>query len=295
MTSGIIALVLCAALLHASWNAMLKSSGDRLWSITLMTVGAALGALPLVLWLPLPAVASWPYIAMSVGLHVGYNLFLVRAYRAGDFGQSYPIARGSSPLLVSLGAALFAGESLGILTLLGVVLISLGIISLSNISFRKKVTGDATVNLQLKQSGSKIEGPLAAFATGVFIAAYTVVDGLGSRAAGHVGAYTGWMFLLDGIPLVVIYTYLHRRFPISLRTRETWNALGGGVMSLFAYGIVIWAITLAPMGPVSALRETSVLFAALIARFFLGEALTVRRMLACSVIAFGAVILGWSA
>ncbi|WP_120236477.1 DMT family transporter [Collimonas fungivorans] len=286
MTAGVIALVLCAALLHASWNAMLKSSGDRLWAITLMTIGSAVASVPIVLWAPLPALASWPYILMSVVLHAGYNLFLVRAYRAGDFGQSYPIARGSSPLLVSLGAALFAGEQLGILTLAGVVLISAGIISLAQIKFRR---------------GSSVAGsrqwdaPLSAFTTGVFIAGYTIVDGLGSRLAGSAASYAGWMFLLDGLPLLVIYLSMHGSLRIALRERATWNALGGGAMSLLAYGIVIWAITLAPMGPVSALRETSVLFAALIARMFLGEALTLRRLLSCAVIALGAVMLGWSA
>ncbi|WP_211443785.1 DMT family transporter [Collimonas humicola] len=287
MTAGVIALVLCAALLHASWNAMLKSSGDRLWAITLMTIGSAVAALPIVLWAPLPAAASWPYILMSVALHAGYNLFLVRAYRAGDFGQSYPIARGSSPLLVSLGAAFFAGEQLGTLTLIGVALISAGIVSLAQIKF--------------KRNGNPVGGyrqwdaPLSAFTTGVFIAGYTIVDGLGSRLAGSAASYAGWMFLLDGLPLLVIYLSLHGRLPLALNTRASWNALGGGMMSLLAYGIVIWAITLAPMGPVSALRETSVLFAALIARMFLGEALTPRRLLSCAVIAVGAVMLGWAA
>jgi drug/metabolite transporter (DMT)-like permease len=285
MTAGVIALVLCAALLHASWNAMLKSSGDRLWAITLMTIGSALGAVPIVIWAPLPAIASWPYILLSVALHAGYNLFLIRAYRAGDFGQSYPIARGSSPLLVSLGGALLAGEQLGTLTLSGVALISAGILSLAQIKFGK--AADAA-------GARQWDAPLAALTTGVFIAGYTVVDGLGSRLAGNAASYTGWIFLLNGLPLLVIYLSMHGRLRIALRARETWNALGGGVMSLLAYGIVIWAITLAPMGPVSALRETSVLFAALIARMFLGEALTPRRLLSCAVIALGAVMLGWA-
>jgi len=287
MTAGVIALVLCAALLHASWNAMLKSSGDRLWAITLMTIGSAVAAVPIVLWAPLPAPASWPYILMSVVLHAGYNLFLVRAYRAGDFGQSYPIARGSSPLLVSLGAALFAGEQLGVLTLAGVVLISAGIISLAQIKFAR---GSSVAG-----GRQQWDAPLSAFTTGVFIAGYTIVDGLGSRLAGSAASYSGWMFLLDGLPLLAIYLSMHGSLRIGLRERATWNALGGGAMSLLAYGIVIWAITLAPMGPVSALRETSVLFAALIARMFLGEALTLRRLLSCAVIALGAVMLGWSA
>jgi drug/metabolite transporter (DMT)-like permease len=184
------------------------------------------------------------------------------------------------------GAALFVGEKLGLLTLLGVALISAGIISLAQISFGGSNTS---------RPRRSWDGPLSAFITGVFIAGYTIVDGLGSRMAGSAVAYSGWMFLLDGVPLLVIYVSLHGRLRISLRERATWNALGGGAMSLLAYGIVIWAITLAPMGPVSALRETSVLFAALIARMFLREALTPRRLLSCVVISTGAVILGWTA
>ncbi len=133
MSSTVIALVLFAALLHASWNALLKSSADKLASLAVMTIGAGLGGLPLILYFPAPLPASWPYIALSAVLHTGYNLFLIRAYRIGDFSQAYPIARGSSPLLVTLGAALFVGEQMNLMTLLGVILISIGIISLAKI------------------------------------------------------------------------------------------------------------------------------------------------------------------
>ncbi|MCA1325805.1 DMT family transporter [Herbaspirillum sp. alder98] len=277
MTLAVIGLVLVAALLHASWNALLKSRGDRLASLSLMTIGAGVGAIPLVLMRPLPAAASWWCIILSAILHTGYNLFLVRAYRIGDFGQSYPIARGSSPLLVALGAALFAGEALGWHTVLGIALVSTGIISLANLGALRKGGGQA---------------PLAAFITGAFIAAYTVTDGIGARLAGDAIAYAGWLFVLDSIPLTMIYLYHHRRWPIVLGQRDTWISLFGGVMSLLAYAIVIWAVTLAPMGLVSALRETSVLFAALIGWIFLGEKLTARRLLSCLVIAAGAVVLG---
>lgn len=275
MSSAIIALVLFAALLHASWNALLKSSDDRLGALTLMTVGAGIGAIPLVIWGPMPSAASWPYIILSGILHTGYNLFLIRAYRIGDFSQSYPIARGSSPLLVSLGAALLAGEQMSWWTLLGVVLISAGIISLA----------------QLKNRTS-LAAPLAAFTTGAFIAAYTITDGIGARLSGDALSYAGWLFVLDSVPLVLIYLWLHRKLPLSKTRGQTLVGLGGGVMSLLAYGIVIWAVTLAPMGTVSALRETSVLFAALIGWLFLGEKLTVRRLSACVVIVLGAIVLG---
>ena len=141
MSTLVLVLVLCAALLHASWNALLKSSADPLASLAVMTIGAGLGALPLIIYLPLPLAPSWPYIAMSAVLHTGYNLFLIRAYRIGDFSQSYPIARGSSPLLVTLGAALFVGEQMSLMTLLGVIFISVGIISLAHVKNRTNLAG----------------------------------------------------------------------------------------------------------------------------------------------------------
>ena len=276
MSLGVVALVLCAALLHASWNALLKSSGDRLASLTIMTIGAGVGAIPLVLFTPLPHAAAWPCIILSAILHTGYNLFLIRAYRIGDFSQSYPIARGSSPMLVSIGAAIFVGEQMSIYTWLGVALVSIGIISLANIKDRHNLSG-----------------PIAAFTTGAFIAAYTVTDGIGARAAGNALAYSGWLFVLDSFPLALIFMWMHRRLPMAAERKQNWLSLAGGVMSLLAYGIVIWAVTLAPMGTVSALRETSVLFAALIGTLFLGEKLTMRRILACILITLGAIVLGW--
>ena len=275
MSTTVIVLVLCAALLHASWNAMLKSSGDRLGALSMMTIGAGIGALPLLIFAPAPHSDSWPYILLSALLHTGYNLFLIRAYKIGDFSQSYPIARGSSPLLVSLGAAVLVGEQMSAYTWLGVALVSLGIISLAHLKDRRDLSG-----------------PIAAFTTGAFIAAYTVTDGIGARAAGNALSYSGWLFLLDSIPLALIFIWRNKRLPLALEHKQNWLNLLGGVMSLLAYGIVIWAVTLAPMGTVSALRETSVLFAALIGVVFLKEKMTMRRLFACIVITGGAIVLG---
>ena len=276
MSLSIAALVLCAALLHATWNALLKTSADRLGAMTLLTLGAGLGALPFVWLLPMPRPASWPYLALGVVLHAGYNLFLVRAYRVGDFAQVYPIARGASPLLVAVGAALLVGEQMSAASWLGVALISLGILSLAEL-----------------RRGMSLAGPLTALVTGVFIAGYTVVDGLGARLSGDALAYAGWLFLLDSPAIGLIYWLRYRRLPLGQGGRALWGGLGAGVLSLLAYGIVIWAITQAPMGSVSALRETSVLFAALIGTVFLGEKLTLRRGLSCLFITLGAMLLGW--
>jgi drug/metabolite transporter (DMT)-like permease len=278
MTPAIIGLVLCAALLHASWNAVLRSGDDRLWAIVVMSLASSVVCVPAVLILPLPAAPSWPYVLLSAVLHVGYNLFLVRAYRHGELGQVYPIARGSSPLLVTLGAAIFAGERLSLPALLGVAFVSLGILSLARGKGSARPMSIAT-----------------ALATGIFIASYTVTDGIGARLSGDPQAYSAWLFLLDGLPMPLIFLARRGRFTIDLRSPETLKAATGGIVSLVAYGLVIWAVSLGPMGPVSALRETSVVFAALIGRYFLSETLTVRRLAACVVIAFGAFCLGYAA
>ena len=274
MTPLIIALVLTAAVLHASWNAVLRTGADRLWSITVVCGISALLSLPFVLLLVAPARSSWPFIALSAGLQVGYCLFLVRAYREAGLAQVYPIARGTSPLLVTLGAAILAGERLTPAALAGVVLVSLGIMALA-----------------FEKARPNARSTLAAVTTGVFIAAYTLTDGVGARLSGHPQAYTAWLFLTQGIAMVSVYLALRRRLVVSLKDPETGKALIASVFGLLSYGIVIWALTLAPMGQVSALRETSILFAAVIGVVFLKETLSWARVGAALMIAAGAVAL----
>ena len=274
MTLSIVLLVLFAALLHASWNAVLKRNSDGLWTMTVMGIATSLACAALLPFLPLPTSASWPYIAGSALLHVGYNSFLIRAYRSGDFGSAYPIARGSSPLLVTLGAALAAKELPSWSGLAGIALISGGIISLA---FRGR---------RLPESGI-----LYALGTGAFIAAYSVTDGMGGRLSGNTPAYTLWMCLLWGATALPIFLVRRPGEPVWRGLRKTGLAAGGGLVSLLAYGIVIFAMTQAPMGSVSALRETSVLFAVLLARIFFNERLTIRRIVSAIVIAVGALCL----
>jgi drug/metabolite transporter (DMT)-like permease len=214
-------------------------------------------------------------LVISAVLHVGYNLALVRAYRHGELGQVYPLARGAAPLLVTLSAALFVGEHLPTAALMGVCLVSVGILGLAGAK-----TGRAAL--------------LPAFLTSLFIAGYTVTDGLGARASGDPTGYAAWLFLLDGLPMVLIHRLQRGRFLPPIMTRETAKAAAGGLVSLLAYGLVIVAVAVAPMGAVSALRETSVLAAALLGRFFLGEQLTGRRLAGCSLVAIGAVCLGFA-
>lgn len=275
MSIEIILIVVLAALLHASWNALLRAGADRLWSMTMMCIVIALACGGLALVVPMPARASWGCAVLSAVFHVGYNLCLVRTYRSGDLGQTYPIARGSSPLLVSLGAALFAGELPDPVSMAGVLLVSGGIVSLA-----------------FQGRGLGLDSLPYALGTGCFIGAYSVTDGIGARLSGTPVGYTVWMCLLWGIMMPPVYAVLRDWRSLIRGPRETWVAAGGGIVSLVAYGIIIFAMSLGPMGPVSALRETSVVFAALIGRFFLHERLTASRIAACIVVALGALCIG---
>lgn len=277
MTGG---LVLFAALLHASWNALLHGTRDRLLAMTWMSMAiATIATVCIVTVAPMPTAAAWPYIIASGLIHILYNCCLVWSYQIGDFSRAYPIARGSSPLLVALGALLSLQEGLVLLRLLGVVMVSGGIILLA--------LGKGTVSRS---------SAVAALITGAVIAVYTVVDGVGVRLSdGHSLAYTPWMFAFYWLmPLV----FLLQRGRGAWRTLAStqWppilSAAGGGLISVLAYGIVIWAMQTSQMGAVSALRETSVVFAVLIGRFIMRETVSRKTWLACLVIAGGAICLG---
>jgi len=272
-------LVLFAALLHASWNAMLHGNRDRFLSMTWMSIAIAAVATLVILLTPQPANAAWPYIVASGLVHIVYNVTLVRSYRRNDLAEAYPIARGSSPLLVTLGAALFAHEAIGPLHILGIVMISGGIIALA-----------------LQGRHVSRAGVLAALTTGVTIACYTVIDGIGVRlSGGQALAYTAWMFLfywLMPLLFVAMRGVAALWTPVRAAPMAVGSSVIGGLVSIAAYGIVIWALQSGAMGAVSALRETSVVFAVLIGRVFLREAVSGKRWLACVIVAAGAVCLG---
>ncbi|MBX7199151.1 MAG: EamA family transporter [Rhodospirillaceae bacterium] len=267
--------VLAAAVMHASWNALLKTGADRFWWMTMFCVVDGLAGLALLLFLPLPAPASWPYILGSAALHVVYQFLLLRTYAKGDFSQTYPVARGSAPLLVALGRFLIVGEQLSAAEWLGVVVVSVGL-----------------AGLALEGGRFHREAAPAAFLTGVSIAAYSVVDGVGGRLSQSALAYLAWMSLIWSIVMLLIYVGLRgwRRLVVRPR-REVVTAGAGGLIAIGGYGIIIWAMTVSPMGPVSALRETSVVFATVIARLFLKERPSPFRITACLIVAAGAVCL----
>jgi uncharacterized membrane protein len=275
MSTLVIGLVLLAAILHATWNALIRSGTDRHASMTFMMLGVFVITVIPAFFVGLPNVESLPYIFASAIIHIAYNLGLIAAYRHGDLGSAYPISRGSSPLLVMLGAAVFAHEHIGIMSIVGVAAVSAGIMSLA-----------------LEQRRLKNTSFIPALFTGVTIALYTVVDGLGVRASESSITYTVWIFLTWSLMWCVVYLPRTLTIPsASPRHRQIIVAAAGGLVSILAYGIVIWALQFDSMGVVSALRETSVLFAALIGKFFLNERLTVTRIVSSITIVTGVIML----
>jgi drug/metabolite transporter (DMT)-like permease len=274
--SIVLILVLAAALLHASWNALVKVGGDPFVRLAVVTAVGGLCALPLLFLVDPPAPDSWPYLFGSVVVHHAYYLALGYGYRFGDLSHVYPIARGIAPPLVALTAWVFADESLGPLGLLAILIISGGIVSLAYGADGRLVA----------------RKPLAlGLATGLTIAGYTLFDGLGGRAAGDVLGYIAWLFVIDAVPFTAIVAWRYRA-RLGPALAACWRpAALGGALSFLAYGLVIWAMTLTPMAAVSALRETSVIIAALIGTRLLHEPFGTRRVLAASLVAAGVVLL----
>ena len=275
MSGFALTLVLCAAALHALWNAIVKASDDRALTLGAISVTNILAGIVLIALFPAPAVESWPYIAASTVIHYGYFIFLLLAYRLGDFSQVYPISRGLAPVLVALGAQAFAGERLPVLAWLGLLSVSFGIIALS------------------LPSGGIWPNPVAVAAaggTGLFIASYTVVDGIGVRLADSPFGYIGWLFVLE-FPVVVVAVLRQRGKPLTLSSQAIRLGLLGGIFSSLAYGAAIYVKAFTPLGAVSAVRESSVIFAAIIGAFYFGERPWRRRVLAAVAVTVGVIAL----
>lgn len=274
---AVIAALLLAALLHASWNALVKSDPDRLSSFgVLMATGGVVGLLALP-FVEAPGPATWPYLAVSVAIHNLYYFLLLEAYRFGDLSHVYPIARGLGPLLVAALSALLVGEELGPAGLAGLLLVSGGILALG---------------LPSRTSGAAPLAPtLYALATGCSIACYTVVDGLGARLADSTLGYVAWLAVLDA-PWVLTVAAIRRggRFWPHARS-HAWRGAVGGVIAVVGYGIAVWALSLGAMAHVAALRETSVLFASAIGTLWLGESFGRRRAAAAACVAAGLVVM----
>jgi drug/metabolite transporter (DMT)-like permease len=275
MDLPVFALILFAASLHASWNAFLKGSGDTLLSTTLVMGGAALIALVALPFLPVPARASWPYLAVSALLQVGYLVLLVRIYRVIDMSLAYPLMRGSAPLSVALISTLWLQETLPSLAWMGIATICLGILAMA-----VGARGALSAN-----------GLAATLANAAIIAAYTLIDGVGARASGTPAAYTLWLSLLTGAAMVC-WAIAARGVALISYARRTWHVgLIGGLGTIVSYTIALWAMTLAPIAMVAALRETSILFATAISAFILRERVGPARVAAAAIIASGTMLL----
>jgi drug/metabolite transporter (DMT)-like permease len=277
LSFGLIALVLATAFMHASWNAMVRGSADKLSSLALMTGASALITIPALPFLGFPSIETWGVLLATAVLHVGYKLFLVRAYTYGDLGHVYPIARGSAPLLVTIGAFLFIGETLSIWAIGGLFLVTGGIMSLT--LGKRGGTADES------------KATLYALITATFIASYTMVDGIGGRIADSPFQYVFWLTLIDGGVFFAIGLY-RRGWSSIKNTSSVWTiSFGGAALQLMAYTIVIWAMSVAPLGPVSALRETSVIFAAFLSSFMLKEPIGRLGIAAAITVALGVALI----
>jgi drug/metabolite transporter (DMT)-like permease len=270
-------LVILAAVMHASWNALLKGTGDGLILVAVISAASAVIGIAGIAFLPLPQPEAWPFIGASALLHTGYKIFLIRAYRYGDLSQAYPIARGTAPVIVLIVTSLFLGEHIGPGNAIAVLVIAAGI-------------GGLALG---RRTAASLESRSVSYALGTacFIASYTIVDANGARLAMTPHGYTCWLFAIEGIyfPLLVLY----RRGRGSLAAMGNCLKAGsiGGALSTGAYWLVIWALTLGPTAPVAALRETSIVIGALIGVVFLKESMGPRRIVAASIVAAGVILL----
>jgi drug/metabolite transporter (DMT)-like permease len=274
MSLFVFAVVLLAALLHATWNAIVKAGGDKfLTTITVTTAAAALSA-ALLPFLRVPASASWPFAVASAAFQIAYFLLVARTYQIADMSQAYPLMRGTAPLIVALVSVYRLGETLSPAAWFGVIGISVGIFSIalgSNLKGRK--------------------GVYLALLNALVIAAYTLIDGIGVRRSATPAAYTLWVFLLTGLPLA-LWAITARRSTFLPYLRRYWRlGIAGGVGTTASYGLALWAMTLAPVAVVAALRETSILFGTIIAGLVLKEPIGPRRLISACIIAGGAAVL----
>jgi len=278
MDNAVFLAVLFAAACHAGWNALIKVGLDPLSTTTLISIGSGIVALVFAPFVGVPASAAWPWLIASVVIHLVYFASLIESYRTGDLGQVYPIARGSAPLMTATAATIFVGEKLNLTGWIGIVALVVGVLLLSARGGR-----DLT----------RIDRRAVSFAlfTALTICAYSVVDGVGARHSANPNAYSLWLFI--GIAVVMLPYALYRDGPDVMPAMQAYwrRGLAGGALQVLSYGIAIWAMTAAPIAIVATLRETSVLFGAVIAVVVLKEPLRAVRVGAACLIVFGLILI----
>ena len=273
--------VLGAALLHAAWNAIIKAGRDPLLDTALVALTGSVVALPIAAFVPPPEPASWPYIVATVTVHVGYYIALAGAYRAGDLSHGYPIMRGVAPLLVALVSWAWLGEVLSAGAWVGVLLICAGVLSLA---FAGRGRGAA-------QARNPAAATFWALGCALIIATYTLIDGAGVRVSGSALRYVVWLFVFLGLPFGLAVLALKRGAFLRHAAQHWWRGVAGAVLSGLSYGIALWAMTRAPVAIVAALRETSVIFAALIGAWLLKEGHLKERIFGAMVVLAGLIAL----
>jgi phosphonate utilization associated putative membrane protein len=278
----IVAAVLFGALLHASWNALVKSGSDKALDTALMNLLGALVGVVLIVAVGMPRAEALPWVFGSVVIHVGYYVTLVGAYRHGELGFAYPLMRGTAPLIVAVLSGRLIGEHVAPAAWLGVAGISAGVLAIG------------LTRSTVETGGSRRHALAYALANAAIIAAYTIVDGIGVRVSGNAPQYVALLFLVDGLPYLAIVLWQRRGAfePVLGYMRGRWPvALLGACASMGSYGIALWAMTRAPIASVAALRETSVLFAALIGVFVLNERFRLQRAFGTGAIIAGVMAL----
>ncbi|QIB35153.1 EamA family transporter [Ancylobacter pratisalsi] len=277
MDPSVFMAVIAAAAMHAGWNAILKIRLDPFVAVVLVNCACGIIALPVALYLGLPDPHVWLWILASVVVHLMYYLTLSGAYRLADMGVVYPIARGTAPLLTTILSVALLGEAVDAQGFLGVVVLATGILA---IAWRRR--GMAALN------GTALR---LALSCGVSITIYTLVDGLGARSSASPHLYTSWLFVVDSLVLLAVGLAWKGRRELKPALSFLGPGLAGGAMSLTAYWITIWAMTRAPIGLVAAVRESSVLFGAVIAVVVLREPLRAERIVAAALILAGLVLI----
>ncbi|MFD4622406.1 EamA family transporter [Streptomyces sp. NPDC058475] len=273
MTPLVTTAVLIAAVTHAGWNAIAHRISDKLVGFTLIAGGGMLIGLVMVPFVPFPASGAWPYLIASAVIHVAYYMLLMRSFRLGDFGQAYPIARGTAPLVVTALAAVFAHEVPDGWAASGIALSCAGL------------TGVALWGLRGRRPNWAAIG--AALATGLSIAAYTVVDGLGVRASGSSLGYIAWLMAIEGVVVPAYAAYRWRGELFSVLRPFAAVGLLGAALSVAAYGLVLWAQTRAELAPIAALRESSIIVGAAIGAIFFKERFGAPRIAAAGLLVLG--------
>lgn len=277
MPLPVLLLVLFGAMLHASWNVLIKGGKDRYLDTVIVFFGAGLLTLLWLPFLPIPARASWPYLASSIVVHLFYFTLIALSYNRGDMSLVYPLTRGSAPMLTALGSVLFLAERPSVFGWFGVCLVSGGVLLIALDSKRNNNFQTSAILLSLLNA--------------VTIVLYTLLDGKGARLSGHSFSYTSWGFLLDAILFTPVALLIRKGKSVSHLQQEWKRGLIGGGCSIAAYGLALWAMTQAPIASVAALRETSILFGMILAALTLKEKVSPLRIASVLLVVAGAALL----